>query len=509
MENKENFLDSLLLFLHSFQIKHFSCYLLFDDLKQCYFKIFSFPVSEKKEIIKEDFLALQENNNLSSYIIKEKNKEYSIVFLYSNEDNQNENLYNFLFSSFIEYISKIEFEQRHILSEFYEWTFHEILKEENINKKIDTFFQFILNKVAIYFNAIKGFFHIKLSLNYINYEYDFTYNNMSSDENIQFDLNVSFENQFSSIITLFLKESYSPSLQISYEKKIILPNLQKLLGFLIYSFFYLNEQKSYIENLEEIVTQNKSELKTKNQQLLRQLHTISEIEQSRNLIFSKIYHQLLTPLNSILGFSMYIINFAGNSLSKDILNDIENIEVNALFLLYNILDIIDYTKFMTNSFVAKYEPFDFHQVNEIIIKLINFMQKYFDNRIELEIFNPDFNFIHDYKRIEQLIFTLLFFSLSSKVHGFYVLEIKLEEKEKRMMVISIRIESPMVDEEYFNKLKYYKENIDTKNFKNFTIEDFLAYCPIQILRFCEDEIEFEKNQNSFIIKLNLFEKKIN
>jgi len=67
----------------------------------------------------------------------------------------------------------------------------------------------------------------------------------------------------------------------------------------------------------------------------------------------------------------------------------------------------------------------------------------------------------------------------------------------------------MIDENYFLKLKYYKENIDSKNFKNFTHEDFLAYCPIQIISHCNDEIEFEKTQISFIIKLKFIEKKMN
>jgi len=506
MDKLENFEDNLLLLLHSFEIRHFSCFINFEDLKQYYFTIFSFPLIEQKQFKIEEFNKFIKSNNLESYILKVSSKNYSLIFAFPACNDKYESLFNFLFSSFTEHISKIEYNQYSIISEFYELTLHEIIKEENQNKKLDTFFQYILNKVANYFEAIQGYFHLKLMLNDINYEYDYSLSSKSNESNYPFELKITFANQFSAIITLFLKDSKSDNLFIGYEKKLILQKLENTLGFLIYSFFFLTEQESYIENLEEIVVQSKSELKTKNQQLLRQLHTITEIEQSRNLIFSKIYHQLLTPLNSILGFSMYIINFASNSLSKDILNDIENIEVNALFLLYNILDIIDYTKIITNSFSCKYEPFDFHQVNDIIIKLIGFLQRYFDTKIEFDLLESDFNFVHDYKRIEQIIFSLLFFSLSSKTHAIYLLRIRLDEKEKRKLLISIIIESPMINEDYFNKLFFYKERADAKNFKEFTLEDFLAYCPIQILKYCEDDIEFEKNNNSFIINLKLEEK---
>ncbi len=506
MNINENFKDELLILLHNLQIKHFSCFINFNDLKNYYFQVFSFPVFEKKEFEIDQLLSFQNLNNLASKIIKDEKKDYSIFFLYPKEDEKNENLFSFIFTSFQTYISNIEYQQSSILNELYEWTLYEIIREENQNQKIDTFFQYILNKIANFFGAVQGYFHLNFMLNEIKYEYKYSLNNSSNEGFIQYDINISFENQFSSLLTLFLKDSFSDHLSVEFEKRLILSKLQKTLGFLIYSFFYLSEQKTYIENLEEIVIQNKSELKTKNQQLLRQLHTISEIEQSRNLIFSKIYHQLLTPLNSILGFAMYIINFASSSLSKEMLDDIENIELNSIFLLYNILDIIDYTKMTTNSFQSKYEAFDFRQVIEIVQKIVNFMQKYFDAKIEMDIEDLEFNFIHDYKRIEQLIFTLLFFSLSSKTHGIYILKIKLDELDRRKVIVTINIQSPMIDENYFMKLKYYKDNINSKNFKNFTLEDFLAYCPIQIIAHCNDGIEFEKNQNSFIIKLSLIEK---
>ncbi len=500
------FQDGLLLFLHSLEIKNFICLINFDDLKQYYFNCFSFPVLDKKEFDNFELNDLVKSNKLKTKSTKLINKEYSLIFVYSDVEIKNENLANFLFSALIEHILKIEYEQSLLLTELYELAFKQIIKEEPQTKKIDTFFQYILNKIANYFDAVQGYLHLKLMLNDNNYEYDYSLSSKSMESKITYELNISFANQFSAIITLFLKEMKSEKLYIGYKKKLILSKIEKALGFIIYSFFFLTEQKSYIENLEEIVNQNKNELKTKNQQLLRQLHTISEIEQSRNLIFNKVYHQLLTPLNSILGFSMYIINFAGNTLSRDLLNDIENIEVNALFLFYNILDIIDYTKIIANSFNCNFEPFDFHQVYDMLLKLTSFLQKYFDAKIEVDISDYDFNFVHDYKRIGQLIFSLLFFSLSSKVHAVYILRIRLDDKNKRKLTISIIVESPMINEEYFEKLKFYKENIDTKNFKEFTLEDFLAYCPIQILNYCEDDIEFEKNQNSFIITMKLDEK---
>ncbi|MFN3412323.1 MAG: hypothetical protein ACK4YF_09215, partial [Exilispira sp.] len=336
MDFKENFLDNLILFLHDSNISHFYCFINFDDLKGYYYKFFSYPVIEKNEINVEEFLIFQNSNSLSAKVIKEDKKEYSIFFLYDKTDEKNDYTYQLLFSMFLTIISRIELEQCQFVSDFYQWSLHEIMKEVSSGKKIDTFFQLILNKISIFFNASKGFLHIKLMYNDNTYNFDYTSDNKISynrsddkdeDQNIQFNLKFSFANQYTAMITLFLEESYSKNLIIPLEKKFALQKFQNILSFMIYSFLFLNEQKTYIENLEEIVVQNKSELNTKNQQLIRQLHTISEIEQSRNLIFSKIYHQLLTPLNSILGFTMYILNFSGSSLSKDIVNDIENIEV--------------------------------------------------------------------------------------------------------------------------------------------------------------------------------------
>lgn len=508
MNIKDNFEDDLLFFLHNARINNFFCFVNFEDLKNYYYTFFSFPILDKKELDVEELIKFQNSNNLTSKTVKDKNRTYSLYFFWSKEDHANDALYQFLVSCLVNYIYKIELEQCQIFFNFYDFSLHEIIKEENPVKKQDNFLQYILNSLANYFDAIQGYLNIKIMINNTNSEYSYSLNNSNEFNPAQIELKIYFENQFTSIITLFLKKEFSKNLSIPIEKRIILKKIESYLGFLIYSFLFLNEQKIYIESLEEILVQNKSELKIKNQQLLRQLYTISEIEQSRNLIFNKIYHQLLTPLNSILGFTMYIINFAGSNLSKDILNDIENIELNALFLLYNILDIIDYTKIITNSFSCNYEPFNFHQIYETTKKIIIFMQKYFDIKVEFNIKEADFNFVHDYKRIEQVIFTLLFFVLSSKNHGIYILNINLDENKKQLN-ITLTLESPLLDENYFSKLIYYKENINSKNFRNFTLEDFLAYCPIQIIDFCKDKIEFELTKKSFIIKIEIYEKKSN
>jgi len=268
----------------------------------------------------------------------------------------------------------------------------------------------------------------------------------------------------------------------------------------------LNEQKQYIENLEQVLVQSKSEIKQKNHQLLKNLHIISELEQTKNNIFNKIYHQLLTPLNSILGFTMFIDKFQKDNIPIDILGDIENIEENAYFLLYNILDIIDYSRLTEGKIDFIFEPFNFSEIYEVLRRIIDFLQKYFGKKVDFKVSEGDFVFIHDYKHIEQIIFSLLFFLLSNKNISSYQMNISFEKKERDYILVAINTNSPVLSNEYFDKLIYYKENIDLKSIKEFALEDFMAYCTVQLLLKLNDEIDIENLNYSAIINLRLYDK---
>ena len=64
----------------------------------------------------------------------------------------------------------------------------------------------------------------------------------------------------------------------------------------------------------------------------------------------------------------------------------------------------------------------------------------------------------------------------------------------------------MLSNEYFDKLIYYKENIDLKSIKEFALEDFMAYCTVQLLLKLNDEIDIENLNYSAIINLRLYDK---
>ncbi len=175
MRKIEEFTDNLLLFLHSIDTKHFSVFISFNNQDQYFFNVFSFPVLEFNQISDEKLSIFIKNNNLISKTFEISERNYSLTFLHSKDDNFNENLYNFLFSAFKEYIINIDHEQCKIIRELYDFTLHEIIKEGDQKYKLDNYFQNVLNVIATYFEAISGSFNLMLMFNNDKYEYNYKY----------------------------------------------------------------------------------------------------------------------------------------------------------------------------------------------------------------------------------------------------------------------------------------------------------------------------------------------
>jgi len=503
--------DDLTYFFFKLDIQNIYIFLQAEKQTDRFLLIYSFPRLDYKDkpLNLKDIQAIKFQNSLNLETITVLDSKINLTFLFPPDSSKGEKCVEAIIPLIKSYITMIltNFQSLsdQILSYIYRFTLLSMINENLSINRSEKYFNDLINIVVEKLNASYGLLNLHFMVNNQDIENSYLSRNYEESNLLSIDIELSFEKQFAGILRLYFNNDKIDSLKY-IKKLLIIDKIKENLSFLIFAFFYLNEQKQYIENLEQVLVQSKSEIKQKNHQLLKNLHIISELEQTKNNIFNKIYHQLLTPLNSILGFTMFIDKFQKDNIPIDILGDIENIEENAYFLLYNILDIIDYSRLTEGKIDFIFEPFNFSEIYEVLRRIIDFLQKYFGKKVDFKVSEGDFVFIHDYKHIEQIIFSLLFFLLSNKNISSYQMNISFEKKERDYILVAINTNSPVLSNEYFDKLIYYKENIDLKSIKEFALEDFMAYCTVQLLLKLNDEIDIENLNYSAIINLRLYDK---
>jgi signal transduction histidine kinase len=262
--------------------------------------------------------------------------------------------------------------------------------------------------------------------------------------------------------------------------------------------YYLREK--YIHELEKLLINTKKELEQKNIRILNEINKSLYIEKSRDFLFSNIYHELLTPLNSIIGFSSILKEIEKENEKE---NFIEIIFQNSLYLKYLILIIIDYSQFISNKFNFNQKNIDFNNIIENLNEIINYFNKNFQTNIKLLSnnisSNEEKNLIIDQNKVEELIFATLYFLIKKKQN---YIEINFEKKDGFFIDIIIKNNKNinLIINQLMKILNNKKFIIEDQN----DISEFLFIGILEIVNLNNIILfKVEINQNDVIIKYEI------
>lgn len=162
-----------------------------------------------------------------------------------------------------------------------------------------------------------------------------------------------------------------------------------------------------IENIDEKKLQSEiDELKQK----------LEESNSIKSIFLSNISHELRTPMNSIIGFSDFLLvddNFKNNRFLK-------SININAKHLDELLNNILDYAKLETNEFDLLYENFSiddlFQELNDIF-QDVNYKKNLDFVKLEFDM-NKNKKIISDYLRLKQVLFNIISNSIKFTEKGY-------------------------------------------------------------------------------------------
>ncbi|MCX8059262.1 MAG: hypothetical protein N3A58_07595 [Spirochaetes bacterium] len=430
----------------------------------------------------------------------ENNVKIKINFSYDEKIDNSETIFNFLnyfiISHYKNYLIKIASFQEELFS-FFKNEKLEIIYEEGD----------FLEKIFIYFSKIfLKFFNvdfIKFSLESDNMNFlkivdnnlEFIENNVLENINnshhmITYHLvNANFNNIRFFIDVYLLKNDFF--LKLLFKDKEFNTKIESILQTFIFIIFNFYLKEKYIDNLTIIVENFKKELELKNIKILNEINKATYIEKSREILFSNLYHELLTPLNSIIGFSNFLK--LDDSIEKEFVFPIYH---NALYLKNILLIIIDYSQFFTEKNNFLYSNFKLLNLIEDLKEILLFFNNSFKSNINLffENLNNDSILFFDYNKLEELLFATIFFLAKRKVLSFNI---------KFTFFENFLIEFIINNQPSLNSL--ITKLLKTLNNKKFIIEDnndiseFAFIVMHEIFNFNKINFKLEIKENEIII----------
>jgi signal transduction histidine kinase len=160
------------------------------------------------------------------------------------------------------------------------------------------------------------------------------------------------------------------------------------------------ENKSLRKRLVELINEN--------DRLRKQKEELEKINKQKSMLIAGVSHDILTPLNSIIGFS-YLIK-TKKLTKKDILKYNNIIYKNSNELLSKLKDIIDLSKIDINKLNINKSNFDIIETLDDIYSLFSINDKIINNNITIKIDYEHVNnkiIYSDKYRIEQILMNLI------------------------------------------------------------------------------------------------------
>ncbi|MDX1905025.1 MAG: ATP-binding protein [Thermonemataceae bacterium] len=245
-------------------------------------------------------------------------------------------------------------------------------------------------------------------------------------------IDLSFDKSKPQIYDFFFKKEQTD------EKNFILCIIKDVLK--MNDEFIHSQQMARLAMLEKdyLETQNKN-FSLENELLQNKNSELEQSKELRNLFFSKISHELRSPVNGILGLSQIILE--QEQITGELKNYMEGILVSAKHLRTILDDILDVSKIEAGGIKIQKEPFQLHSIFQNL--RLNFLHILELKKLSLHIHiaaDVPLLLLGDEVRLTQILHNLLSNAIKFTEKGSIWLRVKLHKTENALEYLVFQVE---------------------------------------------------------------------
>ncbi|TGK86511.1 PAS domain-containing sensor histidine kinase [Leptospira montravelensis] len=177
---------------------------------------------------------------------------------------------------------------------------------------------------------------------------------------------------------------------------------------------------------EDKLNDYSQKIQLQNKRLQKAVEAAIKANRSKSAFFSKITHELRTPLHAVIGFSQILEK--DPNLPDHLKGYVNSLYENGVHLLGMINDILDLSKIEAGKMTEFREPFSLVQLWDTLFSMFSY--RFSEKSISFELLNASVivtsYYIADLQKIRQILVNLLGNALKFTNQGSVSLEIKIE-----------------------------------------------------------------------------------
>ncbi|MCW7463728.1 PAS domain-containing sensor histidine kinase [Leptospira limi] len=178
---------------------------------------------------------------------------------------------------------------------------------------------------------------------------------------------------------------------------------------------------------EDKLNDYSQKIQLQNKRLQKAVEAAIKANQSKSVFFSKITHELRTPLHAVIGFSQILEK--DPNLPDHLKGYVNSLYENGVHLLGMINDILDLSKIEAGKMTETREKFSLVQLWDTLFSMFSY--RFAEKQIHFELLQPETIenkfYEADLQKIRQILVNLLGNSLKFTNQGFVNLEIQIKQ----------------------------------------------------------------------------------
>jgi|JI8StandDraft_1071087.scaffolds.fasta_scaffold01016_4 PAS domain S-box-containing protein len=171
--------------------------------------------------------------------------------------------------------------------------------------------------------------------------------------------------------------------------------------------------------------------KVAEEKLKRAVEEAKSANKSKSIFFSKITHELRTPLHAVMGLSQILAK--DPYLPQHLKGYVDSLHQNGVHLLSMINDLLDLSKIEAGKMTENKERFSLHKLWNTLFSL--FAYRFLEKGITFQLKNIEKinnkHYLGDIQKIRQILINLIGNSLKFTNTGYVILEIVVKESNRR------------------------------------------------------------------------------
>lgn len=175
---------------------------------------------------------------------------------------------------------------------------------------------------------------------------------------------------------------------------------------------------------EDKLNDYSQKIQLQNKRLQKAVEAAIKANQSKSVFFSKITHELRTPLHAVIGFSQILEK--DPNLPEHLKGYVNSLYENGVHLLGMINDILDFSKIEAGKMTETREKFSLVQLWDTLFSMFSY--RFAEKNIQFELLHPETienkYYEADLQKIRQILVNLLGNALKFTNQGFVNMEIQ-------------------------------------------------------------------------------------